>query len=77
LGPITKAKNIKANLPKILRPTHFSGMKDIKADKFGLGLIPRFFLIGVVSVNIWYTDLLENKVKTLKASKVTYSKYKS
>jgi hypothetical protein len=24
-GPVTKAKNIKADTPKILRPTHFSG----------------------------------------------------
>ena len=43
MGPVTKAKNIKANLPKILRPTHFSGMKDIKADKVSFGLIPRNF----------------------------------
>ena len=31
---VTNAKNIKANMPKILRPTHFSDMKDIKADSF-------------------------------------------
>jgi hypothetical protein len=34
LGEVTNAENIKANTPKILRPTHFSGTKDIKADIF-------------------------------------------
>jgi hypothetical protein len=34
LGPVLNAENIKANRPKILRPTHFSCMKDIKADSF-------------------------------------------
>jgi hypothetical protein len=33
-GQITKAENIKANLPKILKPTHFSSMKNIKANPF-------------------------------------------
>ena len=33
-GEVTNAKNIKANMPKILRPTHFLGMKYIKADSF-------------------------------------------
>ena len=33
-GEVTNAENIKANRPKILRPTHFSGTKDIKADIF-------------------------------------------
>ena len=33
-GPVTNAENIKADRPKILRPTHFSCMKDIKADSF-------------------------------------------
>jgi hypothetical protein len=33
-GPVTNAKNIKADSPKILRPTHFSCTKDIKADSF-------------------------------------------
>ncbi len=32
LGPVTNAKNIKAHTPKILRPTHFSGPKDAKAE---------------------------------------------
>ena len=34
LGPVFNAKNIKADRPKILRPTHFSCIKDIKADSF-------------------------------------------
>ncbi len=33
-GEVTNPKNIKAITPKILRPTHFSGTKDIKADIF-------------------------------------------
>ncbi len=33
-GPVLNAENIKAIRPKILRPTHFSCMKDIKADSF-------------------------------------------
>ena len=36
LGEVPNAENIKANLPKIFRPTHFSGMKDIKADSFSI-----------------------------------------
>ncbi len=31
---VTKAKNIKANLPKVLKPTWFLCMKDIKTDSF-------------------------------------------
>ena len=34
MGEVTNAENIKADTPKILRPTHFSGTKDIKADIF-------------------------------------------
>ena len=34
MGEVTNAENIKANSPKILRPTHFSCTKDIKADSF-------------------------------------------
>ena len=34
LSPVTNAENIKADSPKILRPTHFSCTKDIKADCF-------------------------------------------
>jgi hypothetical protein len=33
-GSGLNAENIKADRPKILRPTHFSCMKDIKADSF-------------------------------------------
>ena len=33
-GEVTNAKNIKADKPKILKPTHFSGPKDNKADSF-------------------------------------------
>ena len=52
-GRVTKIENIKTNLTKILRPTHFSGMKDIKTDKITFDLIPRiFFLIGVLGLNI-------------------------
>jgi hypothetical protein len=39
-GEVTNAKNIKADRPKILRPTHFSCMKDIKAKKLVVGVIP-------------------------------------
>jgi hypothetical protein len=39
-GEVTNAKNIKADRPKILRPTHFSCMKDIKAEKLVVGAIP-------------------------------------
>ncbi len=31
-GPVTKIENIKTDSTKILRPTHFSGPKDIKTD---------------------------------------------
>ncbi len=34
MGSLTNAKNVKAELTKILRPTHFSCTKDIKADSF-------------------------------------------
>ena len=34
MGEVTNAENIKANSPKILRPTHFWRTKDIKADSF-------------------------------------------
>jgi hypothetical protein len=37
---VTNAKNIKADMPKILRPTHFSGPKDIKAKKWVVGVVP-------------------------------------
>ncbi len=33
-GEVTNAENIKADMPKILRPTHFSRPKDIKANSF-------------------------------------------
>ena len=36
---VTKIENIKTELTKILRPTHFSGPKDIKTDKLFFGLI--------------------------------------
>jgi hypothetical protein len=39
-GDITNAKNIMADRPKILMPTHFSCMKDIKAKKLVVGVIP-------------------------------------
>ncbi len=42
-GPVTKAKNIKADTPKILRTTHFSGPKDTKAEKLVVGVIPWIF----------------------------------
>ncbi len=34
MGLVTNAKNIKVDSPKILRQTHFSCTKDIKADSF-------------------------------------------
>jgi hypothetical protein len=37
-GPVTKIKNIKTDETKILRPTDFSGSKDIKTDRFFVGL---------------------------------------
>jgi hypothetical protein len=39
-GPVSNAKNIKADSPKILRPTHFSRTKDINAKKLLVGAIP-------------------------------------
>jgi hypothetical protein len=33
-GPVLNAENIKADSHKILRPTHFSCTKNIKADSF-------------------------------------------
>ena len=33
-GEVTNAENIKADTPKILKPTHFSGPKDFKAHVF-------------------------------------------
>jgi hypothetical protein len=39
-GEVTNAENIKADRPKILRPTHFSGPKDIKAKKWVVGVVP-------------------------------------
>jgi hypothetical protein len=39
-GEVTNAENIKADRPKILRPTHFSGPKDIKAEKWVVGVVP-------------------------------------
>ncbi len=49
---VTKIKNIKTKLTKILRPTHFSGMKDIKTDKISWSYSQIFFWIGVVGLNI-------------------------
>ncbi len=39
-GEVTNAENIKADTPKILRPTHFSGPKDIKAEKWVVSVVP-------------------------------------
>ncbi len=38
VGPVTKIENIKTDETKILRPTDFSGSKDIKTDRFFVGL---------------------------------------
>ncbi len=35
---VTKIENIKTDATKILRPTHFSGSKNIKTDSFSVGL---------------------------------------
>ena len=40
LGEVTNAENIKADTPKILRPTHFSDPKDINAEKWVVGVVP-------------------------------------
>jgi hypothetical protein len=37
-GPVTKIENIKTDETKILRPTRFLGPKDIKTDRFFVGL---------------------------------------
>ena len=73
LGEVTNAENIKADTPKILRPTHFSGPKDIKAEKWVVGVVPWnfFFPIGVVGANIWSIDFEGNKAENHKADKVT------
>jgi len=72
MGPVTKTKNIKTDLHKMLRPTYFSGPKDIKTNKLFFCLIPRIvFLIRVVGLNIYMEAFLENKTKTLKTNKVT------
>ena len=73
LGEVTNTENIKADTPKILRPTHFSGPKDIKAEKWVVGVVPWnfFFPIGVVGANIWSIDFEGNKAENHKADKVT------
>jgi hypothetical protein len=38
LGIVTKTENIKTDSTKILRPTHFSGSKNIKTDSFFVSL---------------------------------------
>jgi hypothetical protein len=37
-GIVTKIENIKTDETKILRPTDFSGKKNIKTDRFFVGL---------------------------------------
>ena len=39
-GPVLNAKNINADTPKILTPTHFSDPKDINAKKWVVGVVP-------------------------------------
>ncbi len=39
-GEVTNAENIKADSPKILTPTHFSCIKNIKAEKLVVGVVP-------------------------------------
>ncbi len=46
MGEVTNAENIKADTPKILRPTHFSGPKDIKAEKWVVGVVPLNFFFS-------------------------------
>jgi hypothetical protein len=71
MGEVTNAKNIKADKPKILRPTHFSCMKDIKAKKLVVGVIPKifFFAIGVVGLTICSQILWRIRPKTLRPTK--------
>ena len=40
MGEVTNAENIKADRPKILKPTHFSCIKNIKAKKLVVGVVP-------------------------------------
>ncbi len=69
LGEVTNAENIKADRPKILRPTHFSCIKNIKAEKLVVGVVPWifFFAIRVVGANIWSIGFEGNKAENHKA----------
>ncbi len=49
MGPVTKIKNIRTDATKILRPTHFSGSKDIKTDRFFVGLNLWLFFSNPIS----------------------------
>ncbi len=78
LGPVTKTENIKTDATKILRPTHFSGSKNIKTDRFfvGLNLWLFFFQIRLVGLNIYLLFILENKTEALKTdNRVMYTTF--
>ncbi len=78
MGPVTKTENIKTDATKILRPTHFSGSKNIKTNVFfvGLNLWLFFFQIRVVGLNIYLLFILENKTEALKTdNRVMYTTY--
>jgi hypothetical protein len=68
-GEVTNAENIKADRPKLLRPTHFSCINNIKAEKLVVGVVPRifFFAIRVVGANIWSIGFEGNKAENHKA----------
>ena len=54
-GPVTKIKNIKTDLTKILRPTHFSRPKDIKTDRL---FVVRYLCLDYVKDS----NMLRNRV---------------
>ncbi len=75
---VTKIENIKTDSTKILRPTHFSGSKDIMTDRFFVGLNLRlfFFQIRLVGLKIYLLLILENKTEALKTdNRVMYTTY--
>jgi hypothetical protein len=67
MGPVTNAKNIKADTPKILRP--FKAPKILRPKNWLSALFPEFFFpILVVGANIWSIGFEGNKAKNHKAN---------
>ena len=72
---VTKIENIKTDATKILRPTHFSGSKDIKTDRLFFGLILWIFFFKS-GLNIYLLLILENKTEALKTdNRFMYTTY--